>query len=225
MSTYRWEVPPLIVLIIPGDAGRPRMTRCICLYLLGGIWARQIYFGWGNFDITLKTFLSASSSFFMEKEDVHPSTFLIPSSPAVHVVWDQPSDGCLKTSITKLKTLACVVHEHRSRCTQWAGYEHAAHMCLVHSMMAGPSSKHSQESLKLSCGRFTNCRWWRAVTASIAEWWHYEWSRYLWYCDNPDYRHATRLLGTSYSKHRELFKRGFIGEDRKGVEKWAAGGG
>lgn len=37
----------------------------------------------------------------------------------------------------------------------------------------------SQENLKLSCGHLTSCRWWRAVTASIVEWWQYEWFRYL----------------------------------------------
>lgn len=141
MSTYRWEVPPLVALIIPADAGRPRMTSCRCLYLFRGIWPREIAFGWENFDVTLKMLLSAPSLFFMEKEDVYPSPFLIPSSPAVCTAWDQPSDGCLKTSITKLKTLACVVHEHRSRCTQRGGYDHAAPMWVVHAMMAGPSSK------------------------------------------------------------------------------------
>lgn len=53
-------------------------------------------------------FLSAPSLFFMEKEDVYPAPFLILSSLSVHVVWDQPSDGRLKTSITTLKVLACV---------------------------------------------------------------------------------------------------------------------
>lgn len=36
-----------------------------------------------------------------------------------------------------------------------------------------------EKNLKLSCGHLTSCRWWSAVTASIAEWWQYEWSRYL----------------------------------------------
>lgn len=184
MPTYRWEVPTLVVLIIPVDAGRPRMTRWRCLYLFRGIWPREIAFGWENFDVTFKMLLSTPSLFFMEKEDVYPAPFLIPSSPGVHVTWDQPSDGCLKTSVTKLKTLVCVVHEHRSRCTQWGDYERAAPMCLVHPMMAGPSSKSLfpfsvRKNLKLSCGHLTSRRWWSAVTGSIAEWWQYEWSRYL----------------------------------------------
>lgn len=88
----------------------------------------------------LKRFF-APSLFFMEKKDVYPAPFLIPSSPGVHVMCDQPSDGCLKTSITKLKTLGCIAHERRYRCMEWGGYKHAAPMCLVHPVMAAPSSK------------------------------------------------------------------------------------
>lgn len=172
MSTYRWEVPPLVVLIIPANAGRPRMTRCRCLYLFRGTWPRKIAFGWENLDVTLKTFLSVPSLFFMEKEDVYPAPFLIPSSPGVHVSWNQHFDGCLKTFITKLKTLTCVVREHRSRCTQWEGYEHSAPTCLIHPMMAGPSKSPSPFSLmKSSSWVVTSCRWWRAVTAHTTEWW------------------------------------------------------
>lgn len=152
MAAYRWEVPPLVMLIIPADAGRPRMTRCRCLYLFRGIWPRKIAFGWENLDVTLKTFLSVPSLFFMEKEDVYPAPFLIPSSQGIYVSWNHHFDGCLKTFITKLKALTCVAREHRSRCTQWGALcTHVSHPPHDGRALRKSIRIFSHEIFKLSC--------------------------------------------------------------------------
>lgn len=175
-------------------------------------------------------FLSAPSLFFMEKEDVYPAPFLIPSSPSVHVVWDQPSDGRLKTSITTLKVLACVpwaqIHMHAERrmweyCTRVSHPSHDGRALLWTS-----TPIFSQENLKLSCGHLYKLQVMKVCDSQygsvMAKW---VILLPLAYCGNPDCCHTIKPLVGSHNKLESCIKKGLIGESRKGVEKWAAGGG
>lgn len=123
--------------------------------------------------------------FFMEKGDVYPAPFFIPSSPSVLLMWDQLSDGCLKTSITTLEVLVCVpwaqipMHAERR-----GAHERAAPLCLIHPRVAGPCSQHPspfslRKTLSWVVAISTSCSWWRSVTASVFQWWWYESSQYL----------------------------------------------
>lgn len=199
MSTYRSEVPPLAVFIIPADAGDLGWLDVDALFVQRNL-AQSDCLWWENFDVTPQMLLSVPSLFFMEKEDAYPAPFLIPSSSGVHVTWDQTSDGYLKTSITNLKTLPWAIREHR--CTHWGGYEHTAPMCLVYLMMAGLSSKSpSLFSLRKTLS------WIVAFLQAAGD-------RGLWqvvslgddsmsdldtpmYCGNPNRHHAIKRLGKS----------------------------
>lgn len=148
--------PPLDMLIIPADAETPRMPKCRHLNLLRDIWPREIAFGWEKFDTTLKMLLPVPYLFFMEKEDVYPVLFFITRSPSVPVMWDQPSDGCLKTSITTLKFLSHVpwaqIHRHAARST-WACCTLVSHPSQNgRALLRTSISIFSQKKLKLSCG-------------------------------------------------------------------------
>lgn len=174
---------PLGVLIIPADAETPRMPKCRCLNLFRDIWPTDIAFGWEKFNTPLK--MSVPSFFFMEKGDVYPAAFFIPSSPSVLLMWDQLSDGCLKTSIATLEVLVCVpwaqipMHAERR-----GAHERAAPLCLIHPRVAGPCSQHPspfslRKTLSWVVAISTSCSWWRSVTASVFQWWWYESSQYL----------------------------------------------
>lgn len=216
--------PPLDVIIIPADAETPRVPKCRCLHLLRDIWPREIAFGWEKFDATLKMLLSVPSLFFMEKGDVYSVLFFVLSFPSVPVMWDQPSDGCLKTAITTLKFLACVpwaqAHMHAERST-WACCTLVSHPSQGGRALLQTSGPiFSQENLKVSCGHLYKMQVWRSMTPSLVQWWWYEWSWYLVYCDNPDCHHAIKLLVGSHNKLGSCKR----GESRKGVEELAAGG-
>lgn len=205
MSAYM-RSPPLDVLIIPADAETPRMPKCRCLNLLWDIWPRPIAFGWEKFDATLKMLLSVPSLFFVEKEDVYPAPFLIPSSPRFLSCGTSILMDVCKHPSQHWKFWP-VFYEHRSTCMQWGAHEHAAPMCLIHPRMAGPSFEHPYTfSLRKTLGWVvaisTSCRWQRSVITSKIQW---RWQDSS--CDNPDCHHSTKLLVGSHNK-LESCKRG-----------------
>lgn len=155
----------------------------------------QIASGWEKFDTTLKMLLPVPSLFFMENEGVYPVLFFIPRSSSVPVMWNQPSDACLKTSITTLKFLACVpwaqLHRHAERST-WARCTLVSHPSQDGRALFQTSiSIFSQENLKLSCGHLYKLQV-RKICDS-----QYHSVMVMWViliplvcCDNPDCHHA-----------------------------------
>lgn len=130
--------------------------KCFCLLLPCSLWKRKMFIlHLSSFQAPL-VFMSCGTNLLMD-------------------VWKHPSQHW---------KFWPVFHEHRSTCMQRGECEHAAPVCLIHPMMAGPCFEHPypfslRKTLSWVVAISTSCRWWRSVTASMVQWWRNEWSCYL----------------------------------------------
>lgn len=176
--------------------------KCFCLLLPCSLWKRR-------------TFILHLSSFQA------PLVFMLCGTNLLMDVWKHPSQHW---------KFWPVFHEHRSTCMQrrmWACCTSVSHPSHDGRALLWTSTPiFSQENLKLSCGHLYKLQVMKVCDSQygsvMAKW---VILLPLVYCGNPDCCHTIKPLVGSHNKLESCIKKGLIGESRKGVEKWAAGGG